>query len=209
MAKSIKKSPSKPAKKAGVKTATTKSKGVKKTTSLSKGGAAKPKKAAKAVSKKKVSEKELLQKEANKIINSSPKKASRTSGAKSAKRPVKNATKDEATILVDAIVGGMQEKKAKNITIMDLHSIENRVCDYFVICDADSNTHVEAIAGSVEEMVKKVTGEKPYHSEGHGNAEWILIDYINVVVHLFQREIREFYNIEGLWADAETKTINS
>lgn len=201
MAKSTKTSSSKPARTSGVKASKPK-KAAKKTTSLSKGGAAKPKKTAKAASKKKVSEKELLQKEANRIVNSSPKK-------KTSKRPVKVTTVDETTTLVDAIVDGMQEKKAKNITIMNLHSIENRVCDYFVICDADSNTHVEAIAGSVEEIVKKKTGEKPYHSEGHGNAEWILIDYINVVVHLFQREIREFYNIEGLWADAETKTINS
>ncbi len=166
-----------------------------------------PKKAAKkaspakkTVSKKTISEKDQLQKEANKLINSSPKK-------KSSKRPVKVTTADEAGNLLDTIVEGMQDKKAKNITILNLSKIENRVCDYFVICDADSNTHVDAIAGSVEETVKKKTNEKPYHSEGHGNAEWILIDYINIVVHVFQREIREFYNIEGLWADADIKTI--
>ena len=156
--------------------------------------------AKKAVSKKNISDKDLLQKEANKLINSSPKK-------KGSKRPVKITTSDEAGNLLDCIVDGMQDRKAKNITIINLSKLENRVCDYFVICDADSNTHVEAIASSVEEMVKKKTNEKPYHSEGHGNAEWILIDYINIVVHVFQREIREFYNLESLWADAEIKTI--
>lgn len=97
----------------------------------------------------------------------------------------------------------MQEKKAKNITIINLEGLENRVCDYFVICDADSTTHVNAIADSLEEMVMKKTGEKPYHSEGYQNAEWILIDYVNIVAHVFMRETREFYNIEGLWGDGE------
>jgi ribosome-associated protein len=102
----------------------------------------------------------------------------------------------------------MQEKKAKNIAILDLTDIESRVCDYFVICDADSKTHVDAIGGSVEEVVEKMTGEKPYHSEGYQNSEWILIDYINIVAHVFLREVREHYNIEALWGDAKMTLIN-
>ncbi|HWY35722.1 MAG TPA: ribosome silencing factor [Nitrosopumilaceae archaeon] len=154
----------------------------------------------KTSSRKSPSEKEQLQKEANKIINSSPK-------TKGGKKRVKVTTKEESSSLLDAIIEGMQEKKGKNISILNLKEIESRVCDYFVICDADSNTHVDAIAGSVEELVKGKTGEKPYHTEGYQNAEWILVDYINIVVHIFQRSVREFYNIESLWADAEITTI--
>lgn len=162
-----------------------------------------PKKAAKKVVKKPLTEKEELQKEANRIANTENKKKV-SSGAK---RPKKTATKAQTTSLLDAIVEGMQEKKAKNITIIDLSGLENRVADYFVICDADSTTHVNAIADTLEESVIKKTGEKPYHSEGHQNAEWILVDYVNIVAHVFMRETREFYNIEGLWADGKITTI--
>lgn len=158
---------------------------------------------AKKVVKKELSEKEKALREANKIANSEKKK--KISG--SAKRPKKNATVEQTSSLLDAIVAGMQDKKAKNITIINLSDLENRVCDYFVICDADSNTHVNAIADSVEEVVMKKTSEKPYHTEGHQNSEWILIDYVNIVAHVFLRETREFYNIEALWADGEITTI--
>jgi ribosome-associated protein len=90
---------------------------------------------------------------------------------------------------------------------MNLQSIHNRVCDYFIICQADSNTQVNAIAESIQETVRKTTGDKPYRSEGFENSEWILIDYVTVVVHIFQSHIRDFYNLESLWADAETKEI--
>lgn len=162
-----------------------------------------PKKAAKKVTKRPLTEKEELQKEANRIANTENKKKV-SSGAK---RPKKTATKAQTTSLLDAIVEGMQEKKAKNITVINLTGLENRVADYFVICDADSSTHVNAIADTLEESVMKKTGEKPYHSEGHQNAEWILIDYVNIVAHVFIRETREFYNIEGLWADGKITTI--
>lgn len=150
--------------------------------------------------KSKVSEKEINVKKANAIENSQKKKVS--------KKRVKVATSKETNGLLDAIVDGMQEKKAKNIAVLDLHNIENRIADFFVICDADSGTHVDAIASSVEEIVMKQTGERPYHSEGHQNSEWILVDYINIVAHVFLRETREYYNIEGLWGDAEIRTIN-
>ncbi len=163
-----------------------------------------PKKAAtKKTVKKPLTQKEEAQKEANRIANIENKKKI-TSGAK---RPKKSATKAQTTSLLDAVIQGMQDKKAKNITVLNLMSLEHRVADYFVICDADSTTHVNAIADSLEESVMKKTGEKPYHSEGYQNAEWILIDYVNIVAHVFMRETREFYNIEGLWADAETTHI--
>ena len=115
--------------------------------------------------------------------------------------------KDETQILADSIVEGILEVKGRNISVLDLRGIHNRVCDYFIICQADSNTQVNAIAGSVEEMVKKLTGERPYRKEGFENSEWILVDYVTVVVHIFQTQIRNFYNLESLWADAEVTEI--
>jgi ribosome-associated protein len=91
--------------------------------------------------------------------------------------------------------------------VLNLTKLENRVCDYFVICDADSKTHVNSIADSVEDTVLKLTKEKSYHSEGQQNGEWILIDYINIVAHVFLKEMRDYYNIEALWGDAEFKII--
>jgi ribosome-associated protein len=114
-------------------------------------------------------------------------------------------TADE--LLVDVVVEGILEVKGKNISILDLRGINNRVCDYYIICQADSSTQVNAIAGSVEVMVKKRTGERPYHSEGFQNSEWILVDYVTVVVHIFQSQVRDFYNLESLWADAEITNI--
>ncbi len=111
--------------------------------------------------------------------------------------------------LVDAVVLGMQEKKAKNIVVLNLKSTNNSLCDYFVICDADSTTQVDAIAGSVEFVVKKDMHENALHREGFENAIWILLDYMDVIVHVFQRESRDFYNLEEFWADAEKKDILS
>jgi ribosome-associated protein len=110
---------------------------------------------------------------------------------------------------VEAVLEGMKERKAKNITLLNLSGIENRVADFFVVCDADSRVHVGSIADSVEDTVAKITGEKAYHSEGQQNNEWILVDYINVVAHVFNRETREYYNIEGLWGDAEITHIEN
>lgn len=107
--------------------------------------------------------------------------------------------------LVDAIVHGMQEKKASDIVSMDLRNTGNASCDFFVICHADSSTQVEAIARSIEDETRKALKEKPWHSEGQQNAEWVLLDYVNVVAHVFQREARTFYDLESLWADAKTE----
>ena len=117
----------------------------------------------------------------------------------------KESREAEIKALVEQIIKGLQEIKGKQIVSLDLRKIDNAVSDYFVIASGDSNTHVEALAGSVEEFVKKELKDKPWHVEGTTNAEWVLMDYVNVVVHIFQREPRELYNIEGLWADAVTK----
>lgn len=109
--------------------------------------------------------------------------------------------------LVDAVVLGMQEKKAKNIVFLNFKTTNTSICDYFVICDAESSTQVDAIANSVEVIVKKEMNENPLHKEGFENASWILLDYMDVVVHVFQSESRDFYNIEGFWEDAEKTEI--
>lgn len=155
-------------------------------------------KKSKSSSLKKISDKEKQARQANLIANSEKKKK--------LKRPKKSSSSSQASNLLDAVVLGMQEKKAKNITIVNLSEVENSICDYFVICDSESKTHVEAIADSVEEVTRKKTGEKPFHAEGYENSEWILIDYINVVAHVFLKEIRDYYNLEALWADAEFTT---
>jgi ribosome-associated protein len=117
----------------------------------------------------------------------------------------KKSRKAETERLVTEIVNGLQEKKGKEIVSLDLRKIESSVTDFFVLCTGDSNTHVNALARSVEEEVRKAINDKPWHVEGTSNGEWVLLDYVNVVVHIFQNQVREHYNIEGLWADAETK----
>jgi ribosome-associated protein len=109
---------------------------------------------------------------------------------------------DASLQLADEIVNAILSKKGENVICLDLRSIENAVCSFFIICDGNSDTQVEAIADSVEGLVKKNLGQRPYRSEGWENALWILIDYIDVVVHVFERETRMFYNLERLWADA-------
>lgn len=120
---------------------------------------------------------------------------------------VKKKRLGEVDKLVETIVLGMQEKKAHNIKTLNLKGLENAVCDYFVICHGDSDRQVDAIAKSVDKVVKEKLGEDPWHAEGFANSEWILLDYVNVVVHIFEAEKREFYNIERLWADADINLI--
>jgi len=120
------------------------------------------------------------------------------------------AKKEEGTdVLIATILKGIEEVKGKNIDILDLRDIENTVCDYFLICSGTSNTQVSAIVNSVQKTVSKEIQEKPWHIEGLDNAEWVLMDYVNVVVHVFQKHIREFYDIESLWGDAKIITIES
>lgn len=115
----------------------------------------------------------------------------------------------ESELLTENIIKAIQEKKGDNITCLNLKNIDAAVTDYFVICDGTSNTQVSAIKDSIEKEVREAMGEKPWHIEGTNNAEWILMDYVNVVVHIFQKETRDFFNIEGLWADADIQKIPS
>jgi ribosome-associated protein len=112
-------------------------------------------------------------------------------------------------ILLDAIIKGMQDKKGADIMVLDFSKIGGAVCDAFVICTGNSNTQVEAIADAVHEAVKKATGENPFHTEGYRNAEWIVMDYVDIVAHVFQPETRSFYQLEKLWADAESRLVSS
>ena len=111
--------------------------------------------------------------------------------------------------LISNIVYGIENVKGLDVCILDLRDIENTVCRYFVVCTGSSNTHVNAIVSAIKKKVSKELKEKPFHTEGNENAEWVLIDYINVVVHVFQKQIREYYNIEELWGDAKTTKVAS
>lgn len=111
--------------------------------------------------------------------------------------------------LITTILEGIEDVKGQNINILDLREIENTVCDYFIVCEGTSNTQVNAIVNSVQKKVSKVTKDKPWHIEGSDNAEWVLMDYVNVVVHVFQKHIREYYDIESLWGDAKLTEIKT
>ena len=105
--------------------------------------------------------------------------------------------------LVQTIIDGVQDVKGKDLVVLDLTKLPNAVTDYFVIATGDSSTQVEGLASSVVRKTRKELKEKPWHEEGVGNSEWILLDYVNVVVHIFYRETRDFYNLEDLWADGD------
>lgn len=118
--------------------------------------------------------------------------------------------KTESTdLLITHIIDALEDVKAEDIQILDLREIENSVCSYFIVCSGNSNTQVNALAGSVQKKVSKALKEKPFHLEGTETAEWVLLDYINVVVHIFQRTVREYYDIESLWGDAKVTAIAS
>jgi ribosome-associated protein len=110
--------------------------------------------------------------------------------------------------LISLIIKGIDDVKGDDIQLLDLRELENTVCDYFIICSGNSNTQVNAITGSIQKLVSKELKDKPWHIEGQNNSEWILMDYVNVVVHVFQKQIREFYDIESLWGDAKITEIN-
>ena len=109
--------------------------------------------------------------------------------------------------LCDAIVEGMQENKAQDIVVLDLREISNAVCDFFVICSGESSTQVDGISNAVLRHTRKELSEKPWHIEGKTNSEWVLLDYINTVAHIFYKYARPFYDIEDLWADAKRTDI--
>ncbi|MGA1029907.1 MAG: ribosome silencing factor [Flavobacteriaceae bacterium] len=114
-----------------------------------------------------------------------------------------------ADVLITHIIEGIENLKGEDIQLLDLRAIDNTPCDYFIICNGNSNTQVNAIVQSIQKTVSKAVKEKPFHIEGQSNAEWILMDYVNVVVHVFQKQIRDYYNLEALWGDAKTTQIAS
>jgi ribosome-associated protein len=109
--------------------------------------------------------------------------------------------------LADLVVQGMLEKKALNIAVLDLREVKNAIADYFIICSGGSDTQVDAIADSVMDEVHKHCGQNPWHKEGFQNKEWILLDYLDVVCHIFQKEKRAFYDLEEFWGDAKIQHI--
>lgn len=103
--------------------------------------------------------------------------------------------------LLDAIVAGIHEVKGRDVVHLDLRDVPNTVCDYFVICHGDSSTQVDAIVRSVQDFATRQAAEKPWHTEGERNSEWVLMDFVDVVVHVFHRDKRGFYALEDLWGD--------
>ena len=109
--------------------------------------------------------------------------------------------------LLSAILHELAEIKARDIVLMDLRGIESAVCSYFVICTVTSSTHVASITGFVEKQVSRSLKERPWHVEGADNAQWVLMDYADIVVHVFQEQTRGFYDLESLWGDAAITRI--
>ncbi|TSJ43621.1 ribosome silencing factor [Mucilaginibacter corticis] len=122
---------------------------------------------------------------------------------------VKNKTISESDYISELAIHGIQEKKGNDIVRLDLRNINSSVTDYFVVCHADSATQVKAIANSIEEEIYKALKQDPWRKEGLEYGEWILLDYINVVVHVFRTDKREYYGVEDLWGDAEVKSYKS
>ena len=114
----------------------------------------------------------------------------------------------DSSNLVDIIINSILEKKGNDLVSLDLRKTESAICDNFIICHGNSNTQVRAIAEFIIEEVKKVSGSNPWNKEGFENMQWILIDYVDIVVHIFQAEARAFYDVEGMWADAEVTSYN-
>ena len=111
--------------------------------------------------------------------------------------------------LIDAIIEGIQRKKGNRIVNINLKKLETAECSNYIICHGTSNTQVDSIAHSIEDTVEEITGEKVWHRDGFQNSLWILLDYGNVMVHVFQETTRDFYDLENLWADAEITNIES
>ena len=121
-------------------------------------------------------------------------------------KPAPNNNND-TELLVQAAIKGIQEKKGQGITTLNLRKLGSEVADYFVVCHGESRPQMEAIVKSIEDNIYRKLNEEPRHIEGYENAEWILLDYFDVVVHVFLKEKRLFYGIERLWADAEEKKL--
>ena len=116
---------------------------------------------------------------------------------------------DESDILLETIIEGVKDVKGKDISILDLRNIETAICKYFVICSGTSNIHVSSISDNVRKFVSKELNEKPWNTEGKNSAEWILMDYSDIVLHVFQQQTRDFYSLEDLWGDANIRMIEN
>ncbi len=116
---------------------------------------------------------------------------------------VKIINEIDSEALCEVIVEGMKNNKAEDIVVIDLREVEHAVTDFFVICSGDSPTQIEGISNSIIRLTRKELKEKPWHKEGKNNAQWVLLDYVNVVVHIFYKELREYYELEDLWADGK------
>lgn len=114
---------------------------------------------------------------------------------------------DGTEVLLGRVLKGIFEKKGQNVLKIDLRKLENRIADYFIICHASSITQVSAICDSVDDTVRKEAFEKPLHIEGLDNCFWVLLDYGNVIVHVFLEKYRSFYSLESLWADAAIEAM--
>ena len=119
----------------------------------------------------------------------------------------KETVRRKSDVLVKVIINSIKQHKGKEVVSLDLRKIETAVCDFFIICHGTSNTHIASIAENVRKEISKQMKEKPWHTEGEANKEWVLMDYFNVVVHIFNKEKRDFYKLENLWADANIKYI--
>lgn len=111
--------------------------------------------------------------------------------------------------IVKNIVEGIQERKGKGIVVVNMNKLKEAPCSYFVICEGDSNVHVNAVALSIKDYVQEQIDVKPYATDGFENCEWIAMDYGQIIVHVFQRTSRQFYDIEHLWADASLQVIEN
>jgi|TARA_B100001142_G_scaffold293984_1_gene313901 ribosome-associated protein len=119
----------------------------------------------------------------------------------------KKKTYKKSEYLVSGIIDSIKKNKGKEVVSIDLRKIEKSICDFFIICHGTSSTHITSIAQNIKKEITKELKEKPWHIEGEDNKEWILLDYFNVVVHIFNKDKRDFYNLENLWADAKIDYI--
>jgi len=115
---------------------------------------------------------------------------------------------DATNILLENIINAIQDVKGKEIISLDLRKIDSAICKYFVICTGTSNTHVNSIESNIKKTISRDLGEKPFHIEGNNIGEWVLMDYSDIIVHVFQEKTRAFYNIEDFWGDAKFKNYN-
>jgi ribosome-associated protein len=130
------------------------------------------------------------------------KKKSLPAGKAGASRLTKNSK------IIKTIIAAIQEKKGENIISLDLRKINEAVADFFIICEATNQPQIRAIADNIEDKVKEKCDEDPYHHEGLQKMQWVLIDYVNVVVHIMQPETRKFYKLEEMWSDAAAQEWN-